>query len=54
MFLESQPIAAPDQHWRVVDPARGQQAEGHEKAQDLVEHQPWSHDVPLQVAPAPT
>ena len=54
VFLESQPIAAPDLHWRVVDPARGQLAEGHVKAQDLVEHQPWSHDVPLQVAPAST
>ncbi len=54
VFLESQPLAHPDLHWRVVDPARGQLAEGHVRARDLVDHQPWTHDVPLQVSPAAT
>jgi hypothetical protein len=48
VFLESQPLAHPALHWRVVDAARGQLAEGHVKAADLVDMQPWDHDAPLQ------
>ncbi len=49
VFLESQPLGHPDLAWRVVDPARGRLAEGRVNARDLVDHQPWSHRVPLAV-----
>ena len=49
VFLESQPFLSPDLHWRIVDGVRGQVAEGHVKAIDLVEHQPWSNSVPVTV-----
>lgn len=46
VFVESQPVGRP-LHWRIVDAARGRVDEGHVRAVDLAEHQPWTHSVPL-------
>lgn len=48
VFLESQPLAGVNLHWRAVDAAVGPLGEGLVRAADLVESQPWAHDVPLQ------
>jgi hypothetical protein len=46
-FLESQPAMRRPLHWRIVDAAKGQIAEGHVSADDLVQEQPWSTAVSL-------
>lgn len=39
-FLESQPFHRPWMHWRIVDAAEGQVAEGRIRVADLLDHQP--------------
>jgi hypothetical protein len=47
IIIESQPAGKATMHWRVVDAARGQLAEGHIKVRDLLDMQPWGSDVEL-------
>ena len=50
LIIESQPAGKPTMHWRIVDAARGQLAEGHIKVTDLLEMQPWGGRPDLVVA----
>jgi hypothetical protein len=47
VMIESQPFLRPDLHWRIIDPAVGLVAEGHVRAADMLEIQPWGGDLDI-------
>lgn len=53
VFLESQPLAKPWMHWRIVDAADGLVDEGRIVTADLLDHQPWPDEATIGIhAPA--
>jgi hypothetical protein len=58
IIIESQPAGRPTMHWRIVDAARGQLAEGHIRVRDLLDIQPWGGKVeiasPISIGQAST
>jgi hypothetical protein len=52
VIIESQPALNPTMHWRIVDAADGQVAEGHIRVRDLLDMQPWGSRVELAAAAA--
>ena len=51
LVLESQPVADPTVHWRVLDAAEGLVEEGHVVVADLLAHQPWPTPGAVDVHP---
>lgn len=49
LFLESQPMGRPWQHWRIVDAAEGLVEQGHVVVADLLHHQPCPDEGALDV-----
>jgi len=47
VFLESQPLAKPWMHWRIVDAADGLVDEGRIVTADLLDHQPWPDEATI-------
>jgi hypothetical protein len=52
IIIESQPAGRPTMHWRIVDAATGQLAEGHLKVRDLLDMQPWAGSPVIARPPA--
>ena len=49
LVLESQPVAKPWVHWRIVDAADGLVEEGRIVVADLLDHQPWPEEGAVDV-----
>ena len=50
IFMESQPLGKPTMHWRIIDLADGQIAEGRFRVADLLAVQPWGGDYDIGLA----
>jgi len=47
IYMESQPLGKPTMHWRIIDLADGQIAEGRFRVADLLDLQPWGGDYDI-------
>lgn len=53
VVLHAQPMHRQRQRYQLIDAATGVFEEGHVAVADMLARQPWTADIPVQVAPAP-
>jgi hypothetical protein len=53
VVLDAQPFHQPRQHYQLIDAATGVFEEGYVAVSDMLARQPWTADIPVQVATSP-